>query len=362
MMISQQELTRSVQNLYDACKTGEKDLHAASEQMQNRGPKLLLKRFAQEHRILANRLAKLAATSGFKLSTLGRFGDSIQRGWMDLRVAMIVGRADRQTAAVSEAVQREGELTRVYDDVLDMPLPESARNELQYQRGVIHRIYRWLQRVVDEERWIIRLYDATDKATQAVEELAHSGFSESQIKVTPLHEIVVYPEDAAERDRSMIDAVLVGTLLGAASGIPFGILTGYVTAVLLPSMQSLSLGLFASLMLWGLVWALLGALGGGFFGLLVGRALAEDDAALVATMQHPGTTIVSVETTKQNRTDAAEILNIRHQREVERDSGEGPRLGHASVDNGSNKPYHGGYDSDVLGDRVMALRLFVLRG
>jgi uncharacterized protein (TIGR02284 family) len=314
---SGQKLNRPIQRLYDACKASEENLYAASQQMQNRGLKFLFKGFAQQHSRYADQLAELAQQIGFTLSSPGRFRRSLQRGWMDIRIAMIVGRANRQAAAASRCEAGQHKLLETYDDVLRMPLPEVARVRIQEQRGGAQGILRWLQRIGDQKQWIIRLYDDSTEAVRAVEALVDAGLNEKHIEVTPLNEIVMYQDDSEEPTRSTVDATLVGGLTGVVFGILAGLLIGYAVPLFVRTVPVSQTTLVSSLLIWGLIGAVVGASFGSFFGLLLGRGLSEDDAFLIQATPELDAIVVCVQTTEETRTDAARILQMRHQRELE---------------------------------------------
>lgn len=316
-LVNRQELQEPIQKLYDACKAAEENLHAASQQMQNRGLKGLFKRFAQQHRRFAHKLDDLAAQMGFALSSPGRFRNSLQRGWMDIRIAMIVGRANRQSAAAAKSEATEVELLREYDRVLQLPLPEFALAELQEQRDSIAYIHQWVQRVISQYEWIVRLYDTPAGARQAIEQLKGSGFVEDTIEVIPLHQIAQYGPDAEERVHSTVDATLVGALFVGVIGLLLGLLIGYWRPLYDPAVAEVEPVLWGSILGSGLIGALVGASFGSFFGFLLGQGVAEDDASLSEGKNGADATVVSVKTTQVNHREAADILHMRHQRELE---------------------------------------------
>ncbi|MEZ4865008.1 MAG: DUF2383 domain-containing protein [Caldilineaceae bacterium] len=315
--INRQELRAALQELYNACRISEEDLHAASEQMQNRGLKGLFKRFAQQHSRFAQQQEDLAQQIGFTLAPAGRFRNSLQRGWMDIRIAMIVGRTNRQAAAAAKSDESEGNLLERYNQALQLPLPEFAMSELKRQREWVQRIHEWLQRVVARDEWIVRLYDDSTEAEQAVEELSGSGFTDKQIMVTPIHQITQYQADAEERVHSTVDATLVGALIGAVLGALFGLFAGYISPGMSPvAVLPQTAPLWASTLFSGAIGLLVGGSFGSLFGFLLGRGIAEDDASLVRYRPGQDAIVVSVQTTKDNHTRAAQILQMWHQREV----------------------------------------------
>ncbi|MEZ4615958.1 MAG: hypothetical protein R2867_10715 [Caldilineaceae bacterium] len=196
----------------------EQDLHAASEQMQNLGLKVLFKRFAQQLHQFADELNDIAEQMKVTLSDPGRANNAIQRGWSDIRIGMIVGRANRQHAAAVTSKELIDDLITLYDQELQVLLPEFARVAVQQQRDKLQQIEQWLQRISARDKWIVRLYDDADQADHAVKQLKRTGFSESQIKLDPLHELPLYREDNEERVHSTVDAAMTGALLVPLSG------------------------------------------------------------------------------------------------------------------------------------------------
>jgi uncharacterized protein (TIGR02284 family) len=317
LMIDEQKLSQPIQGLYDACKISEEDLHAASEQMENRGQKYLFKRFAQRHRRFARELADLLGQMGIRPSDPGRFRNTFKRGWRAIRIGMIVPRANRQEAAAAKCAEGERRLLTLYDEVLELALPDAARSVIVSQRDSVTRIHRWLQRIADQEQFIVRLYDSADEADQAVHQLVDSGFAESRIEVTPLRQTVLYQGDPEERVQFTTDAALVGGLLLGVLGAAIGLFAGYAIPHAVPEVPDTESQYWFSTLVWGLQGAAVGVFFGGVFGFLLGRGQSEDDAALVRAMSNADAVVVSVRTTTESHTDAARILEIRHQRELE---------------------------------------------
>ncbi|MEZ4682688.1 MAG: hypothetical protein R2932_51625 [Caldilineaceae bacterium] len=174
--VSTNELKQSTQKLYNACKMNEQDLHAASEQMQNLGLKVLFKRFAQQLHQFADELNDIAEQMKVTLSDPGRANNAIQRGWSDIRIGMIVGRANRQHAAAVTSKELIDDLITLYDQELQVLLPEFARVAVQQQRDKLQQIEQWLQRISARDKWIVRLYDDADQADRGKTVETHGLF------------------------------------------------------------------------------------------------------------------------------------------------------------------------------------------
>ncbi|MEZ4711738.1 MAG: DUF2383 domain-containing protein [Caldilineaceae bacterium] len=314
---NRQEMKEPMQRLYDACRSSEELLYTASAQMQNRGLKGLFKRFAHQHLRFRRSLAEIASQVGFSLAPSEGAMNSIQRGWMNLRIAMIVGRANRQSAAAVRCEEQEHALLQLYNQTTQLPLPEFALAELRQQRDEVHKIYQWLQRVTSQQAWMMRFYAASSEAAQAVEQLRASGFAENQIEVTPLNAIARYEEDAEERGKSTIAAILVGILIGAALGVVHGLISGYVAPTFTPAVSEAPPLLWRSILSSGLIGIVVGGAFGSLFGFLIGRSVSEDDASLTESFKNQDATVVSVRTTPENREQVADILRVWHQRELE---------------------------------------------
>lgn len=312
------ELKEPFQELYNICKRSEKNLHAASEQMQNRGLKGLLKGFAQQRRRFARRLNDIGEQIGFNLSDPPSIRNRLERGWMDLRIAMIVGRANRQEAAIAECAEGERELLQAYEKVRRLPIPEFAQSEIQEQHESVQNVAQWLHRLSDGEKWIVRLYNNRREANGAVEQLKSSGFAENQIKVTPVQQLGLYADDDEERVHSTIDTMLAGTLFVAVIGAVLGLIAGFIRPLFDPAFPATPVDVWTSALGSSFVGALIGASFGSLFGVLLGQGVSEDDASVARRITQQDAVIVSVETTDGNYSNAAEILHVWHQREVEK--------------------------------------------
>lgn len=306
-----------LQKLHSACKTATEDLHAASEQIENRGQKALFIRFAQQLRRYAGQQTVLAEQLGFTLATPSRSKNWFARGWMDIRIAMIVGRANRQSAAAKSSDMDEQQLLELYDQLLQEPMPAPIQAEFQRQQAGVRSIHQWLQRLAAQDQWVIRLYDDSVQANEAISQLKAAGFSEAQLSVTPFREITEDTEDTEERSRSAVDATLTGAVIGAVVGLIFGLAVNYATQIWSPAGQSFSFILWGALLLSGAIGIVVGAGFGSFFGFLLARGLYEEDKAVAESIPDLNSVVVSAHTTEDNYNTAAKILQTWHQREVE---------------------------------------------
>ncbi|MCB0086217.1 MAG: hypothetical protein KDE47_34990 [Caldilineaceae bacterium] len=310
-----------MQELYTACKLAEENLYVASEQMQNRGLKVLFQRFAQQLRQYGTELQQIATQMHITLSTPGRYRNTLQRGWFDIRTGMIVGRANRQLAAAEQGLETNHKLLTQYNEVLrdntsDGVLPEFAKITLEKQQTTLQRINRWLERIATKEEWIVRLYEDETQANQAIAELRNSGFADSQIKIDPLGDLPLYQKDDEERAHSAVDAVLTGAIFGALIGVVIGLIAGYLIPVF--TWETPTNAFIISFMIRsGLIGMAVVASFFSFFGFLLGRGIAEDDASLTRSFAGEDVVVVSVQTTAANHTNAAKILHMWHERQVE---------------------------------------------
>lgn len=311
------KLEPTLQKLHSACETSAEDLRAASEQMQNRGQKALFIRFAQQLRRYANQQVALAEQLGFSLSTPSRSKNWFARGWMDIRVAMIVGRANRQSAAAKSSDLDEKQLLELYDQLLQEPLPPPIQAEFQRQQAGVRTIHQWLQRIAAQEQWVIRLYDDSVQANEALNQLNAAGFPDEQVIVTPFREITEDTADTEQRSRSAVDATLTGAVIGAVVGLIFGVAVNYATQIWSPTGQSFSFILWGALLLSAALGILVGAGFGSFFGFLLARGLYEEDKTVTESIPDLNSVVVSAHTTESNYNTAAKILQMWNQREVE---------------------------------------------
>lgn len=310
-----------LQPLLEAAERGETILHAASEQMQNPGLKILFKRFAHQYRHLGQELHQIGKQMDVTLDPPGRFAGTFSRGWMDIRTGMIVGRANRQFAAAQQSATNNEQLLGLIDRALqdrtrEGSLPEFARSALATQQQQLERIGRWLQRVATKEEWLVRLYRDESDAEAAVGELQNSGFAKSQIHIDPLGNLSLDPNDQEERAHSTVDATLTGAFLGGVIGLLVGLAAGYVIPLFT------ELGGADEFALWylirsGLIGLAVGASFFSLFGFLLGRGAAEDDASVIRALDGDEVVVVSVQTTNANHTNAAKILHMWHERQVE---------------------------------------------
>lgn len=307
-------------HLIEANIESDKTLYSVAAQIDNRGMKLLLKTYAQQHDQYTAQLQDVARQMGDTPSVNRDPVTSISRGLTDVKAAMTVQRQDRQQAALEQALQSEAITVNAYAEALNTSLPERVHELLTHQAERVRTIQSQLKLMHGDSnrRLVIRLYDQADEAGQVINQLQQAGFSAAEIYSAPIQQVArVYSDDSQERGRSKQQTIFAMSLAGAGVGLVLGVLLGIAQRWLAPNTLGFlpNSGLTVVLIV-GLIGAVIGAIFGTIFGLLIGQDKSEEDAYLYTESLKDGDTLLVVFTDSANKAKAERIVGLKHQREI----------------------------------------------
>jgi len=312
---------QTLNHLIESCIGSDKILYNAAEQIDNRGIKLLVKSYAQQHAQFTTQLQGIAKQMGDTPPENRSSIAAVGQGLSDVKAAMTVQRQDRQHTVLEEALQSENTTLKAYTAALKTALPERIRDVVTDQAARLRRIQNQLKLLAGEtpRRLIVRLYNQPNEAQAVVEQLQHAGFSADEIYATPIEQAArVYTADTQERGRSKRQTVTAMGLAGAGVGLVLGVLLGIAQRWLAPStLGFLPTSGIGVVVMVGLGGAVIGAIFGLIFGLLIGQDQAEDDTYLYTESLKDGDTLVVVFTEPRNKAEAERIVGLKHQREIE---------------------------------------------
>jgi hypothetical protein len=308
-------LQSDLEQLAGQLRTAEKSVYLASRHAQNRGLKLLLKSYAER---LARFARDIAGMSGQAAGAANGMAPAVpERGWLDVSTPLILGRENRQKAALRASYTHVEATLAAYQRLLAEDLPERIEQLANAQQAYLYGVFSSLESLMGASvrRLVVRLFEDETAAAWAVKRLEQAGYREQDIIVHPIDEgVVVYGKDSKEQSRSTRAAIGTTAVMLA---ILFAVIS--VLANLVRSATSEDgLPLVSSLDFWLPVLGALvvGALFGVIFGLLLGRGVSEEDAALYEESLKPGNVLIFVWTTAEDEPEVDKLLRLEHEREL----------------------------------------------
>ncbi len=313
-------LLQTLNQLIKSCIESDKVLYSAAEQLDNRGMKLLVKSYAQQHARFTTQLQDIVRQMGSTPAENRNPVAAVGQGLNDVKAAMMVKRQGRHHAALADALQSENTTINAYDEALKTTLPERIHVVVTQQAARVRNIQNQLKLMTGESqrRLVVRLYNQAGEAEKVVNQLQQAGFTPDEIYTSSIEQAAtVYGADKQARGRSKRQTVIAMGLAGAGFGLVLGVLVGIFQNWLAPStvgfLPTSGLGVVAMV---GLIGAVIGGIFGLIFGLLIGQNQAEDDAYLYTESLKDGDTLLVVFTDSQNKAAADRIVGLMHQREI----------------------------------------------
>jgi len=328
-----------VGELIELNRASEQNFFTTAEQVDNRAVKLLLKAYAQQKAEFARQLAQTLPTTDERgmnhpLHTATEpttdpadLADEeppvgsgfLNRGWLNLRAALVIRRQWRQRVAIKALLENEQALLARYKEESHQLENEQLALLLVKQREQTETTYRQLKLLAEPNapRLVLRLFDQSAPAQQVVERLQRI-ISPEEIVAVPITEVPVYYKEAQAHPRNQRETVVTGALLGALFGAILGAIYGVFQAVALPELNGFftttPIGLVGEVALYG---ALIGMVFSIIFSLLISRNTEETDSHLYTDSLVQGNTLVAVFTNKDQVAKIERAIGLRHEHEIE---------------------------------------------
>jgi len=313
-------LLQTLNRLIESCIESDKTLYSTAEQIDNRGMKLLVKSYAQQHARFTTQLQDIVTQMGDTPPANLNAAAAVGQGLEDVKAAMMVKRQGRHHAALLTALQNEDKTVSAYDEALKSSLPERIHPLITQQAEQVRSIQRQLKLMTGESarQLVVRLYNQPGEAKSVVDQLQSAGFTPDEIYTAPIEQAAnIYTADTQQRGRSKSQTVMAMGLAGAGFGLALGLLVGIFQNLLAPNTVGfLPSGGVGAIVIVGLIGAVIGAIFGSIFGLLIGQNNAEDDAYLYTESLKDGDTLLVVFTDSRNKPEADRIVGLKHQREI----------------------------------------------
>lgn len=298
-----------------------RNFYTAAAQVENRATKLLLKAYAQERARFIRELQQSrphpeAAVTETIPAPAGSF---FQRGWLELKAALVIRRQRRHRLLLAELQQMETHTIDAYASVATAALPDPLRALVERQYERVRAVHRWVTLLSQQqERQVaVRLFDRWEEAEQAIGRLAQMGIPRGELAIVPVDDIATYANDQGARPRTTREAIVTGGLLGFLAGGALGLIYGSFHRTIFPDVSgfltSNPTGIMWEVALYGAIIGLIFAL---IFSTLIATSAAETDAYLYEESFQQGNTLVAVATDAVNRREVERAIGLKHEHEI----------------------------------------------
>ena len=310
----------ALNQLITAVNESIKNFYSAAEQIENRAVKLLLKAYAQERTRFIHELRQgLAQHTEKAADATDTSGGVLQRGWMELRSALIIRRQRRHRILLDALQQREQATVDAYANAAAVDLPSALKEIVNRQAGRVRTIQTRVQLLSREQnqRIALRLFNQAHEMERAVASLEKLGIPRSDLTIIPIEEITVYQADASARPNATREAIMTGALLGALAGGLLGLLYGIFNRLYFPEFNGFiaitPTGVMFEMMLYG---ALIGLFFATIFSSLIATSAAETDSYLYEDSFANGDTVVAVFADQANIDEVERTIGLKHEHEI----------------------------------------------
>ncbi len=297
-----------------------KNFYSAAEQVENRAVKLLLKGYAQERTRFVQELQQGVAQLTDKVADTNSSSGFLQRGWMELRSALIIRRQRRQRILLDGLQQSESATLEGYGKAAAAELPSSIKEIVNRQYNRVRTIQERVQLLSREQnqRIALRLFNQEREMESAVASLEKLGIPRSEMTIIPIEEMAVYQADESARPRATREAIMTGALIGAIAGGLLGLLYGTFNRLYFPEFNGLiattPTGVMFEMMFYG---ALIGLFFATIFSSLIAASAAETDTYLYEDSFANGDTLVAVFADQGNIDEIERTIGLKHEHEIE---------------------------------------------
>lgn len=312
-----QTLAQHLSRLSQALQNSQEAYAYAAQHTRNRGLKLVLKSYAQQHAEFQDQLRTLAPAGEAAPHTTG---SALGRGWASMRAWFTIRRQSRQRLLMEKALQSEKDTITAYEEALRASLPAQAQQIVQEQLTALRRTVSRLAALAAPRRdgtLLVRLYERPEQLDQVVSALEGAGVQREQVYIADVQRLQPYADDTSGRERArwetMAAAALVGALVGAAIILPFAIALRLYFPQLNGIFTDSPTGVLVEYLVGG---ALVGAIFGLYFSIFIGQDIVEDDAYFYEQSLENGQVLIAVSATPANRAEVEKALGLLHQFEV----------------------------------------------
>lgn len=313
---SEESNLTSNDKLVNLLEASVQSLRHASENIENRGLKLVLK-------VMAEARARMLSTLRHELgdATINPLDPSmkssstvLQEGLQDFQASMTVQQDGRENVVLNHLAGEEEKLLAAYDEAWQ---ENSApmRLILEEQRAQVAQFVARLRSTNEGfDPLVARVFDTRIEGEQAVARLHEHGFDPSQIDVAPINVVARPVVETVVATASPRSAIVAGAFGGAVIGGIIGLILALFIWLAPQSVAWISVGPFTLFLLAMVVFAIFGSV----FGFFIGANKRENDLAVTADGLINGEILVAVYAHPNQIAVAEEVLQVHHGRELNR--------------------------------------------
>jgi uncharacterized protein (TIGR02284 family) len=306
--MAQEQVIRTLARLHRICIAGERGFNTASENVSNRGLKVLLKMYAQQRRQFAAELRAQVERHGGKVSERRSVRGIIHRGRIDIMATLTIGAVNVENVVLREVAIGEKAAIKSYKQALNSSLSGDVQALLQTHLAKIEATSTQISRLRgrQEERLLVQLFDREQDVLKASRALEQIGISPDAVEAFVLD----WSTDAYKATGSSTDETVAS---GAVGGALWGSVLAAISAIgilLIPNLQptfaSTVMGMWSLITLSGTFF---GALFGGLLGFIISKGIREEDAYEYNRSLQPDSRLVMLKTSGARAAEALQILN-----------------------------------------------------
>lgn len=319
-MESDRKLLTTVNHLIAVDNESTKNFYAAAEQVENRAVKLLLKAYAQERAQFGRELRAVLPQADRDAAESTSALNFFQRGWLDLKAAMVVRRHRRHQVLLDDLHDLEASAVDAYREAAALSLPAAVQTVVNHQYERVRTVYDRVALLAKEleQRLALRLFNKTEDTAGVIQRLEQMGIPQRDLAIVPIEEIAVYKGDEQASPRATREAIITGGLLGLLVGGTLGLLYGSFHRFYFPELNGLIATSPTGVMLeMGMHGALIGLLFSLIFSTLIASSAAETDAYLYEDSFQNGDTLVAVFTDASKMAAVERAIGLKHEHEIE---------------------------------------------
>lgn len=302
--MADQRDVRVLRSLYRIVEAGEKGFATVAANVPDPALKFHFKRIAQQRARFKEEIMAEITRLGSSLRPQASIPGMIHRGRIAIFAEMSIGNANQEKVVLKEAVLGERVAVRAYERALDAGLnPETQaliRRQYEEVRKVSEQVH-MIRDEVDGQRMLVRLFEHSRDAEEAVGALQRAGFSADAVEHIQLREEDIYRGKGTNVRETLLSGAFGGALWGSLTGVLVGL--GITQTTLEDSMVVTMLLSIAG-------FAVLGAFIAAVLALFIGMGIAEGDhfqySEILARRNH--LLMVKVDAARQEK--ANEILNL----------------------------------------------------
>jgi uncharacterized protein (TIGR02284 family) len=306
--MAQEQVIRTLARLHRICIAGERGFNTASENVSNRGLKVLLKMYAQQRRQFAAELRAQVERHGGKVSERRSVRGIIHRGRIDIMATLTIGAVNVENVVLREVAIGEKAAIKSYKQALNSSLSGDVQALLQTHLAKIEATSTQISRLRgrQEERLLVQLFDREQDVLKASRALEQIGISPDAVEAFVLD----WSTDAYKATGSSTDETVAS---GAVGGALWGSVLAAISAIgilLIPNLQptfaSTVMGMWSLITLSGTFF---GALFGGLLGFIISKGIREEDAYEYNRSLQQDSRLVMLKTSGARAAEALQILN-----------------------------------------------------